>query len=776
MRSSFGSGPRGLATFAVSMVAAVVIAAVALVALPGLAPPAQAAEDSTAPAQPVKLVFVHHSVGQNWLDDEQGRLGATLAANNYFVSDTNYGWGPDSIGDRTDIPNWPEWFTGPESSTYLSALYALSDQNSSYSRTLADPGGANQIVMFKSCFPNSSLAGNPDDPATPGYDLTVGNAKWVYNQLLTYFAAHPEKLFVVVTAPPNSESQYAANARAFNAWLLNDWRAQNHYQLANVAVFDFYNVLTGPNNHHRLVGGVETHPVTAGMNSAYYRSGEGDDHPNVAGSQKATAEFVPMLNAFYHRWQAQLQAGAPTGLFATPGNGQMAIGFTAPAALPGRPVLTYQYSTDDGGSWHDRSSGSTASPLVITGLTNGTLYRVRLRAVDARGDGSPSATLAVKPVSAASALVSVSPMRIADTRVSATSVPLPAIKAPLLAGHTLDIPVAGRTGVPPGTTAVSLNVTSVGAAGQGHLKVYPCDGSRPNVSSLNFPGGSSVANAVVTGLGAVGSGAGSVCIYASVTTDLIVDLNGWMAAGFHPLAPVRAADTRPESGIAMPEDKTPVAARQVLRLPLAGQFGVPGSAAAVVLNVTAVRPVAAGHLRVFPCGSALPNASSVNFAARSVVANAALARVGDGGEVCVFASATTDVVVDVAGWFDAGFTALEPARAADTRAGQPVVYPRVKAQVAAGQTLPVPIAGGFGVPAAASAVALNVTATGAGTAGHLRVFPCGADLPGSSSLNYPARTSVANAVLTGLGGYGAVCIYASTATDVIVDVNGSFPS
>ena len=141
---------------------------------------------------------------------------------------------PTTAGGRTvsatarTSQNWPEWFTGPESSTYLSALYALSDQNSSYSQTLADPGGANQIVMFKSCFPNSSLAGNPDDPATPGYDLTVGSAKWVYNQLLTYFAAHPEKLFVVVTAPPNSESQYAANARAFNAWLLNDWRAQNH--------------------------------------------------------------------------------------------------------------------------------------------------------------------------------------------------------------------------------------------------------------------------------------------------------------------------------------------------------------------------------------------------------------------------------------------------------------------------------------------------------------------------------------------------------------------
>ena len=329
-------------------------------------------------------------------------------------------------------------------------------------------------------------------------------------------------------------------------------------------------------------------------------------------------------------------------------------------------------------------------------MTNGTLYRVRLRAVDARRDGSPSATLAVKPVSAASALVSVSPMRIADTRVSATSVPLPAIKAPLLAGHTLDIPVAGRTGVPPGTTAVSLNVTSVGAAGQGHLKGLPLRRQPAQRLVAELPGGSSVANAVVTGLGAVGSGAGSVCIYASVTTDLIVDLNGWMAAGFHPLAPVRAADTRPESGIAMPEDKTPVAARQVLRLPLAGQFGVPGSAAAVVLNVTAVRPVAAGHLRVSPADQRFPTPpASISlrdrwWPTRRWRGSATAARCA-----CSPPQPPTSWWMR-AGWFDAGFTALEPARAADTRAGQPVVYPRVKAQVAAGQTLPVPIAGASG--------------------------------------------------------------------------------
>jgi hypothetical protein len=57
------------------------------------------------PPEPVRLIFIHHSCGENWLSDWNGGLGIALRDNNYAVSDTNYGWGPDAIGDRTDIPN-----------------------------------------------------------------------------------------------------------------------------------------------------------------------------------------------------------------------------------------------------------------------------------------------------------------------------------------------------------------------------------------------------------------------------------------------------------------------------------------------------------------------------------------------------------------------------------------------------------------------------------------------------------------------------------------------
>ncbi len=270
--------------------------------LPGNAASAQIAINPNPPDHMVRLIFIRHSTGENWLRDDYGGLGQALAENNYYVSDTNYGWGPNAIGDRTDIPNWTEWFASADTNTYLEAVYDESGQNSSYTRLPDNPGGENEIILFKSCFPNSALEGGPDNlPSMDGW-LTVGHAKYVYNEILQYFGAHPEKLFVVVTAPPLQDQTYAENARAFNQWLMNNWLTENNYSLPNVAVFDFYNVLTGPDNHHRFANGQIEHVFEPGRNTSYYPSSRDDDHPSESGSRKATEEFIPLLNIFYHRW------------------------------------------------------------------------------------------------------------------------------------------------------------------------------------------------------------------------------------------------------------------------------------------------------------------------------------------------------------------------------------------------------------------------------------------------------------------------------------------
>jgi len=322
------------------------------------------------PDRPVKLIFIHHSTGEDWLADDHGGLGIALRDNNYFVSDTNYGWGPDSIGDTTDIGHWWNWFRGPRRDVYMAALYAESGQHSSYSRLATDPGGENEIIMFKSCFPNSHLGGNPNDPPTTGDNplrgqdayseyMTVANAKGIYNDILEYFATRQDKLFIVITAPPlvanSTDAAHAANARAFNNWLVNDWL--DGYPYNNVAVFDFYNVLTsnGGNrntndlgwasgNHHRWWGGAVQHIQTVDNNFSAYGSDAWDSHPTAAGDRKASAEFVPLLNIFYYRWKGAEEAptSTPTSI---PTSTPSPTPISAPTATPtptsvGTPVLS----------------------------------------------------------------------------------------------------------------------------------------------------------------------------------------------------------------------------------------------------------------------------------------------------------------------------------------------------------------------------------------------------------------------------------------------------
>jgi len=122
---------------------------------------------------------------------------------------------------------------------------------------------------------------------------------------LTYFTTQQDKLFVVITAPPliasETSSDRAANARAFNNWLVNDWL--DDYPYNNVAVFDYYNVLTDPANHHRWNNGAVEHVNSNGDNYCYYPVDTYDSHPSTTGHTKATQEYVPLLNYFYNRWQ-----------------------------------------------------------------------------------------------------------------------------------------------------------------------------------------------------------------------------------------------------------------------------------------------------------------------------------------------------------------------------------------------------------------------------------------------------------------------------------------
>ncbi|NCY17326.1 MAG: hypothetical protein EBX39_11265, partial [Actinobacteria bacterium] len=84
---------------------------------------------------------------------------------------------------------------------------------------------------------------------------------------------------------------------------------------------------------------------------------------------------------------------APTSLNATPGNGSVSISFTA-GADGGASITKYQYQLGSG-SWTD--AVGTTSPISISGLTNGTNYSIKLRAVNSVGAGAASSAVSVTP-------------------------------------------------------------------------------------------------------------------------------------------------------------------------------------------------------------------------------------------------------------------------------------------------------------------------------------------------------------------------------------------
>jgi hypothetical protein len=197
----------------------------------------------------------------------------------------------------------------------MGAVYAEADTTVFYDR-LSDPGGPNSIVMFKSCYPNSAVRSDNGEPASAlfGRDAsssahTLSNVKEVYRRILAYMKTKPDRMFVVITAPPLVEgatnSTQAANARAFNDWLVSGWlsKAEGDWENRNVYVFDFFAVLTDGNNHHRVHLGTVQHESTQGTPYAAYATSASDSHPTATGNGKATTEFPPLLNVYYHRWR-----------------------------------------------------------------------------------------------------------------------------------------------------------------------------------------------------------------------------------------------------------------------------------------------------------------------------------------------------------------------------------------------------------------------------------------------------------------------------------------
>ena len=301
-------------------------------------------------------------------------------------------------------------------------------------------------------------------------------------------------------------------------------------------------------------------------------------------------------------------------------------------------------------------------------------------------------------------------------------------------------------------TAAALNVTVVGPDAAGFLTVYSCTGTVPVTSSVNFAAGRDIANSTIATL----DPHGDVCVYSSAGTHLVVDITAWLSPtaenAMTAVAPHRAADTR--SGVG---STGRLAAGTVLTVPVGNPL-----ASAVAMNVTAVGADAAGFLTAYPCGTTPPDTSTVNFARGEDRPNNAIVAVAPGGLVCVFSSATADVLVDVTGVF----SPVAPLEYL------PAVLQRLLDTRATGVVGPGAVA--FDVPSglAASAVSVNVTATGHTVDGYATVFGCGTNMADTSTLNQRVGEDNSNGAIVPVAAGFAGCVFTSSATNVIVDLNG----
>jgi len=185
------------------------------------------------------------------------------------------------------------------------------------------------------------------------------------------------------------------------------------------------------------------------------------------------------------------------------------------------------------------------------------------------------------------------------------------------------------------------------------------------------------------------------------------------------------------------------------------------------------------YLTLWPTGQSQPLVSTLNSWQGAVVANAAIVPAGTGGAVSVYVTNTTDVILDINGYFDSpsvggslSFYPAQPCRVADTRgAAGPFGGPSMTSDQSRSFAVP---SSGCNIPSGASAYSMNVTVVPDGLLGYLTAWPTGQSQPNVSTLNSQQGKIVANAAIVPAGTNGAMSVFVTDPTDVVLDIDGYF--
>jgi hypothetical protein len=229
-------------------------------------------------AQATRIIFLHHSCGQNLI--EQGGVRPGLTALGYEFFDHGYNEEGLRLADGSYTgTNFavPGDNTDPDGFAAIFAQLLHDPPDNTFSRLMQY-----DVVAFKSCFPVSNV----------GDDAQLAAYQSYYRAIRDRMDQYPDKLFIIVTQPPqvpaNSDPAEAARARAFANWLQSDEFLAGH---PNAFVFDFFGLLAGADNFLR----------------PEYRLDEYDAHPN----ERANREIGPRFVSFVDQAIRSAGAGQP---------------------------------------------------------------------------------------------------------------------------------------------------------------------------------------------------------------------------------------------------------------------------------------------------------------------------------------------------------------------------------------------------------------------------------------------------------------------------------
>ena len=214
------------------------------------------------------LIFLHHSVGHNLIEDGGVRAAFTTAGYDFW--DHGYNWHElrDPAGKQRGYSyNIPDDNTNPSGFARIFAQKLHTLPLNAFSGLLQ-----HEVIAFKSCFPVSNITS----------DAQLAQYKNDYREVRNVLDEHHDKLFIIVTPPPlnpaGTNAAAAARARAFAEWLQSAEYLSGH---PNLATFDLFGYLA------------EDDPTAPDFNMLRqnYREGE-DSHPNHLANEKIGPLFV----------------------------------------------------------------------------------------------------------------------------------------------------------------------------------------------------------------------------------------------------------------------------------------------------------------------------------------------------------------------------------------------------------------------------------------------------------------------------------------------------